>query len=236
MHSIRKRLTYANVIASVAIVLTVGGATAFAAEELPANSVGSLQLQKEAVTTTKIAHDAVTGPKVDESTLGPVPSANALAGYARKGMVRVPASTEVGDYEAGLAASPAVKLVSAGTFSIYAKCFDAEGATWGAVLIETTEDGAIFDSTEDSLTGEEGFLDTTTPEAERELGFETASDDAAEYFGTGATQFSAMAPGGTVVRGDTQIAVKRGELAAGDGIYGSGNVCLFAAETTRLGG
>jgi hypothetical protein len=80
---IRKRLTYANVMSSIAVFLVIGGATAFAA--LGKNTVGTKQLKKNAVTkakikdgavtTSKLANDAATGEKVAESTLGQVPSA-----------------------------------------------------------------------------------------------------------------------------------------------------------------
>ena len=81
----RSRLTYSNVMATVAVFIALGGA-AYAAVKLPKNSVGSKQLKKNsvtaakikknAVTTAKINKDAVTGAKVNESTLGTVPSAN----------------------------------------------------------------------------------------------------------------------------------------------------------------
>src|SRR3954447_17495705 len=91
---IRKRLTYANVMSSIAVFLVLGGA-AFAAAQLPKNSVGSKQLKKNAVTaakvkngaiveakigsgavtTSKLANDAATGDKVLESSLSQVPSA-----------------------------------------------------------------------------------------------------------------------------------------------------------------
>jgi hypothetical protein len=77
---IRKRLTYANVMSSIAVFLILGGATAFAAKkiganEIKANSIKTGKIVKEAVTTSKIKNDAVTGAKVQESTLGQVPSA-----------------------------------------------------------------------------------------------------------------------------------------------------------------
>ncbi len=48
------RLTYANVIATVALFLALGGATAFAASTLGKNSVGTKQLKKNAVTGAKV--------------------------------------------------------------------------------------------------------------------------------------------------------------------------------------
>lgn len=95
MKQIRQRLTYANVMSSLAVFLILGGATAFAAtkigaNQLKANSVKTGKIVKEAVTTSKLkngsvstsklANDAVTGEKANESSFGQVPSAaNALS-------------------------------------------------------------------------------------------------------------------------------------------------------------
>jgi hypothetical protein len=75
MKSVRKRLTYANVMSSIAVFLVLGGATAFAAGQLGKNTVGSKQLKNNAVTAAKIKKEAVTGPKLKLSTIGKVPSA-----------------------------------------------------------------------------------------------------------------------------------------------------------------
>jgi hypothetical protein len=83
MKQVRKRLTYANVMSSIAVFLVVGGATAFAAlgkntvgtKQLKKNAVTAAKLKKNAVTTAKLKNMAVTGPKVQLSSLGTVPSA-----------------------------------------------------------------------------------------------------------------------------------------------------------------
>jgi hypothetical protein len=87
---IRQRLTYANVMSSIAVFFVLGGATAFAAtkigaNELKANSVLTGKIKKEAITTSKIknnsittgkiADKAITAAKVDTTGLGTVPSA-----------------------------------------------------------------------------------------------------------------------------------------------------------------
>jgi Collagen triple helix repeat (20 copies) len=54
MKSVRKRLTYANVMSSIAVFLVVAGGTAFAASQLGRESVGTSQLKKEAVSLAKI--------------------------------------------------------------------------------------------------------------------------------------------------------------------------------------
>jgi hypothetical protein len=51
--SIRKRLTFANVIACLALFVALGGAS-YAATQLPKNSVGSEQIKKDAVTGVKV--------------------------------------------------------------------------------------------------------------------------------------------------------------------------------------
>lgn len=68
MKQIRKRLTYANVMSSIAVFMVLGGA-AFAATQLPKNSVGPKQLKKNAVTAAKIKKDAVSGAKVKNGSL-----------------------------------------------------------------------------------------------------------------------------------------------------------------------
>ena len=78
MRKLRGRLTYANVMATIAVFIALGGAS-YAATQLPKNSVGSKQLKKNAITTAKIKDAAVTGAKVNLSTLGTVPSATSAA-------------------------------------------------------------------------------------------------------------------------------------------------------------
>jgi hypothetical protein len=64
MQRILGRLTYANVMATIAVFIALGGA-GYAATRLPKNSVG----------TKQIKNGAVTGAKISLSTIGTVPSA-----------------------------------------------------------------------------------------------------------------------------------------------------------------
>jgi hypothetical protein len=85
MKQIRKRLTYANVMSTIAVFAALGGATAFAATNLPANSVGTPQLKKEAVAPGKIRNGAVIAAKLGAGAVTPqsiakaAVTANALA-------------------------------------------------------------------------------------------------------------------------------------------------------------
>lgn len=66
MKRFRSKLTYANVISTICLFLVLGGGAAFAATQLPKNSVGSKQIKKEAVTPAKLSSAAkatFTGPK-----------------------------------------------------------------------------------------------------------------------------------------------------------------------------
>jgi hypothetical protein len=67
---LRRHLTYANVVASLALFLALGGA-AFAATQLPRNSVGTGQLKPEAVTAGKIAKKTRGQLKGDRGSTGP---------------------------------------------------------------------------------------------------------------------------------------------------------------------
>lgn len=69
MKQIRKRLTYANVMSSLAVFLVLGGATAFAAVQLGKNTVGTKQLKKNAVTAAKIKNGSVTNAKIQNNAV-----------------------------------------------------------------------------------------------------------------------------------------------------------------------
>jgi hypothetical protein len=64
LNQIRKRLTYANVMSSIAVFLVLAGGTAFAASQLAKNSVGTKQLKKNAVTAAKLKKNAVVTAKI----------------------------------------------------------------------------------------------------------------------------------------------------------------------------
>lgn len=70
MKRIRGKLTYANVVATIALFLAVGGASAMAASQLAKNSVGAKQLKSNAVTAAKIKTGAVTDGKLAAGSVG----------------------------------------------------------------------------------------------------------------------------------------------------------------------
>jgi hypothetical protein len=76
LHQISRRLTFANVVACIALFVALGG-VGYAATQLPKNSVGTRQLKNGAVTAAKI--DAATRKALGAST-GPGSGAVGPAG------------------------------------------------------------------------------------------------------------------------------------------------------------
>jgi hypothetical protein len=61
---VKPKLSYANVASTVALLLALGGTTAYAVGQLPKKSVGAKQIRPGAITADKIRKNAVTAPKV----------------------------------------------------------------------------------------------------------------------------------------------------------------------------
>lgn len=70
MGRVRDRLTYANVISTLCLFMLLGGA-AYAATQVPKNSVGTKQLKKNAVTGSKVKNGSLSAADIG----GPVDSA-----------------------------------------------------------------------------------------------------------------------------------------------------------------
>jgi hypothetical protein len=87
MKRLRGNLTFANVIALIALFVALGG-SAYAATQLPKNSVGSKQIKKAAVTPAKLsaaAKSTLTGPTGAAGPQGPTGDAGAVGPQGSKG-------------------------------------------------------------------------------------------------------------------------------------------------------
>ena len=122
---LRKRLTFSNVTAFVALFVSLS-AGSYAALKLPANSVGSKQIKAKAVTNKKLGNNAVSTPKIQSNavdsskvkdgslvgtdinltTLGKVPSA-ANADAARIAVVKQASSAGNAAPNGGIASATA---------------------------------------------------------------------------------------------------------------------------------
>lgn len=185
MKQLRKRITYANVMSSIAVFLVLGGATAIAAGQLAKNSVGSKQLKKNAVTTaklkknsvttakiknnavttTKIANGAVTGAKVNLSSLGTVPSA-ATANSAASANNLAGQTT----FAVRLGFGQSQVIATHGAVSFVANCKQEGGSDYVEVLFQTSVNGAVANG-EDEYDGSSPteFLNVDTPASDRVL-------------------------------------------------------------------
>jgi hypothetical protein len=78
----KRRVSYANLTATLALLVALGGGGAYAAS-VAKNSVGSKQLKTGAVKTVDVKDDGLTGADIDESTLrlpaAPTPTATPAA-------------------------------------------------------------------------------------------------------------------------------------------------------------
>ncbi|MGN6558574.1 MAG: hypothetical protein ACTHLH_11280 [Solirubrobacterales bacterium] len=177
MKKIRKRLTYANVMSSIAVFLVIGGASAFAASHLAKNSVGTKQLKngavttgklkKNAVTTAKIKNNAVNGSKVQDqsltgadinlSTLGTVPSAaNAANATNATNAAHLAGFTPFSGHGSNNSMTP---LFSTGQFEVVGICseedeFDPPGFQFENVssaigIINRGQNGGVADTYDD---------------------------------------------------------------------------------------
>lgn len=94
---IRAHLTYANVMVTILAFFVVGGAGAYAAGSIGKDTVGSRQLKSKAVTTGKVAPNAINGSKIADNSvtgadinlkaLGTVPSADHASSAGDAGTV-----------------------------------------------------------------------------------------------------------------------------------------------------
>ena len=78
MQQIRRRLTYANVMSSIAVFLVLGGGAAYAAKK-----IGSHELRGGAVTTAKIKRNAVTRSKIKAQAISTAKIAKGAVTNAR---------------------------------------------------------------------------------------------------------------------------------------------------------
>ena len=209
LRKLRCRITYANIVSSLALFLVLGGG-AWAATQLPANSVGTPQLKKSAVTSPKLANNAVAGRKVkdnsltgadiSESTLGTVPNSAKLGGkrptafvpsneLLRSGLVTLDPGFTVGD-------SVQSNLITDGPLSVVGVCSVSSTGHWtGHVLIATTEDNTVF-----AKGGQNGntTISSTTPAAMRTI-LDVGPSMSLGY--VPGQLFGAVTPSGTVLNG-----------------------------------
>jgi hypothetical protein len=197
----RRHLTYANVMATIAVFLALGGGAAFAATQvLPKNSVGSAQLKRNAVTGRAIRDGSIKGADVSEASLGKVPSAGRAdratladtATHAVSADSATRAATATSAATAGTATSAATATTAgnAGTVGglsaaqLKLRCPAGTRPEWGQCLeLAAANTGAPLDALAD-CSSRGGRLPTWL-----ELSWVRRQDDIVWAAGTGAMQY-----------------------------------------------
>lgn len=123
--------SYANVTATLALVVALGG-TSYAAIRLPANSVGTAQVKPDAITSGKVrngsllrrdfkpgelpgARQGVDGPRGPAGPSGPAGDASLpVAGYKHSDPIAVPAGATL---PGSLACDAGMRVVGGGVYS-----------------------------------------------------------------------------------------------------------------------
>lgn len=234
--ALKRGFTFANVVAMLALTVSLSGGVYAAAkitgEDIKNRSITGADIKANAIRSKHVKNGTLKGVDLQES---PGPVAGPVAGTSDEPvtMLRVAATSGAGP-EAARAAAPEHPLFAAGPFSVYAKCYtDAtDSTTYAFAYIRTATNGAVFASGPEYDKKEGGavasdFLNTDTPETEREIQRATAAADSADYFRQKTT---AVAADGTGISGMFSAGAKNGTLAGGNGAYGAGDSCLFTAD------
>jgi hypothetical protein len=152
---LRPRPTYANVTATLALFVALGGG-AYAAGSLPANSVGTKQLRRniigaaniknKSITGAKVVDKSLTGANINESTLGKVPSAAAADSAASANHAAATAAIDQVTYKTAAGTAPASSAGNVAT----ATCDSGQHVVGGGVKLGTPGIGVVNDSYPDA--------------------------------------------------------------------------------------
>jgi hypothetical protein len=148
MTRIRGKLTYANVVATLALFLVLAGGTAIAAKQmLPKNSVGTKQIKKEAVTPLKLSAAAKatltgpTGPKGATGAQGPKGDQGIRGERGEKGLEGAQAMTDIHEVVTETAIPK-----NQNTNPAKAECPAGEIATGGGVFNQSEPSATLYQS------------------------------------------------------------------------------------------
>lgn len=212
----RRRISPAMIVALVALVAGLSGTAAasyISGSQLKPKSVGGGKLKpftgglikqktihgsklkpftgglikRGTVPAKKIVPDSLGGDEIDESRLGPVPTADRLSG----------------SFSTRLAFGESAEVARSGPFTLTAQCVQngttsdgTDGRDFVRLLVATTEPGSVVTSGISSLTGNapDRFLNPDTAEADRVVDEVFVINGNSNYKTGG--QFSALAPSG----------------------------------------
>lgn len=177
---VRRRPSPSMVIACLALAVALSGA-GYAAIVLPANSVGTLQLKRNAVKSSKVAFNTLKGVDIKESTLARVPNAHRVDGLHANELVRattLSSTTFTDDFDTCAFTTLLSKTVTAPTSGIL--------LVWGNV-------GAVRDVTDGNpgTLGVQVAVDATAVTTEQAVHLVDSGTREGSAQATGATPVSA---------------------------------------------
>lgn len=172
MRVLRRKLTYANVIATLALFLALTGGVVWAARkigshQLKASSVTTGKIKKSAVTSAKLKDKAVTNPKLGEGAVNfakiasgtnVVASASGTVGVSTK-TPKVPIALNLSGTTAFTPAAGVIDLVSIEVRAVNFASIDPKEAC--AAEVQPMVNGQLFQISSDFL-----FVRSAVPEEE----------------------------------------------------------------------
>lgn len=216
---LRRHLTYANVMASVAVFLALGGVS-YAAATINGNtivnySIGAGKLKKRTLGSNQVKKNGLTGAVIDESTLSIVPRAQAATTAAT-------ATT----------ASTATSAATAQTAAVAAAAETLGGMTSAELLVRCPEGTALYGGMcwDEEPRAAAGWIAASEKCGEAGGRLPTLSELIA-YFAQPGEQFGEAAWSGDVSEFSGSVPViavaeESGQLQVGAGV-GHGYRCVF---------
>jgi hypothetical protein len=229
----RKRPSPALIVAVIALIAASSGAAvalpgknSVKSNDIAKNQIKSSHIKKANVKSSDLKKNGVKGSKVANESLSEKDIGD--YGLLGKSPVKVGA-TEAVSFAAARAAAPETPLWADTTVEVYAKCLydTTAGDIQGEMYVRTSEDGAMMEGNDDlpGTTNGTTFLNVATPEEDRQLDIQlSTAPNAAGYNENEGLITSADGHAYHVL---TNIGVKQGAPAGGNGPFGAGNVCLF---------
>jgi hypothetical protein len=239
----RDSFTFANIASVLALSIALGTGGAYAAgkigsKDIAKNAVKAKHIAKKAVKSKKIAPKAVTSKQLANGAVQGQHLAPGAAGLHQITLRKVGPSVTAGTTDGARAAAQRLVLFRNSSFTISAKCFKensnpANPGMRAEVYLEAGT-GTVFSSGEHDSSN--GFI--LPAETERRLADMTTyagtmSPGSLNILDSGDSAFWA-AHGSRFIQGDLAVGTKLGSPAVGNGVFGSGDRCLFAG-TIRTG-
>jgi hypothetical protein len=166
---LRSRLTYANVMSTIAVVGVLGGGGAYAASKIGPNDIA-----KNAVRSKHIAPNQVKGVDAKEGSFGTVPRAK------KAGSADQVDGADICRADLSLSSTAGLRTLCAeGPVSVTARCINEPTDTTAYVFLETTADGAFLATPTDN--------DPNFNENESAYAFLNATDTTDNSVGVGHT-------------------------------------------------